>query len=171
MTKITRLIALALLASCCFGIFAQELTFRGVYQTSRDNDYPNGFYSEYVGWNSTLGKAIFIVQQGLYKMDMNGNTLSLPVKDPEVNKADFYSNGQFTDNDKALWANNFNLMYANSGAACVDGIITTVMSREELTDEGNRFVGPLPTGVIGGAPLLIAAAIVFFRFANPEAKV
>lgn len=139
MTKITRLIALALLASCCFGIFAQELTFRGVYQTSRDNDYPNGFYSEYVGWNSTLGKAIFIVQQGLYKMDMNGSTLSLPVKDPEVNKDDFYSNGQFTDNDKALWATNFNLMYANSGAACVDGIITTVMSREELTDEGNRF--------------------------------
>ncbi len=37
-------------------------------------------------------------------------------------------------------------------------------------DEGNHFVGPLPTGVIGGAPILIAAAIVFFRFAQTERR-
>ena len=85
MTRITRTTILAVMA--CFGlsIMAQNITFNGVYQTSRDDDYPNGVYSEYVGWNYTLQKAIFIVQQGLYKMEWNGSTLTMPEKDPAVN--------------------------------------------------------------------------------------
>ncbi|MBR5652495.1 MAG: hypothetical protein IKX22_00205 [Prevotella sp.] len=97
------------------------------------NRYDNGdqMESEYVGWNSALGKAIFIVEQGIYAMTWDGTTLSTPVKEPPVNKSDFYSNGQFTDNDKALWANNFNLMVGNSGAAYVHGQLVTVYSRDE----------------------------------------
>lgn len=147
MTKKIRLAAACLVALCAFSAVAQNLSFRGVYQTSRDDNYPNGFYSEYVGWNSTLGKVIFIVQQGLYKMDWDGTNVSMPVKDPEVNKDDFYSGGRFTDNDKALWASNFNMMYANSGAVIKDGVLTTVMSRTDMqnpdgtwvTNDTNRF--------------------------------
>lgn len=97
------------------------------------NRYDNGdqMESEYVGWNNALGKAIFIVEQGIYAMTWDGTTLSTPVKEPPVNKSDFYSNGQFTDNDKALWANNFNLMVGNSGAAYVHGQLVTVYSRDE----------------------------------------
>ncbi len=140
MTRITRTTILAVMA--CFGlsIMAQNITFHGVYQTSRDDDYPNGVYSEYVGWNYTLQKAIFIVQQGLYKMEWNGSTLTMPEKDPAVNKADFYSNGQFTDDAKALWAANFNMMYANSGAIIADGILTTVMSRTDMQNPDGTWV-------------------------------
>ena len=143
MTKFNRILVFAMMATIGLCAFAQGLTFRGVYQTSRDNDYPNSFYSEYVGWNYDLGKAIFIVQQGLYKMDWDGSSsLTMPEKDPAVNKEDFYSNGQFTDNDKALWANNFNLMYANSGAVMVDGILTTVMSRTDMDGNSGAQVVP-----------------------------
>ena len=143
MTKNNRFFILAVMAMMCFNLLAQGLTFRGVYQTSRDNDYPNGYYSEYVGWNYTLQKAIFIVQQGLYKMEWDGaNDVTMPVKDPEVNKADFYSNGQFTDDAKALWATNFNLMYANSGAIIHNGILTTIMSRTDLDANSGAQVVP-----------------------------
>ena len=114
------------------GATAQTLTFKGVYQNNRYDDHADHFYSEFVGWNSTLQKSIFIVENGIYRMDWDGQTLDTPYKEPAVNKADFYSNGQFTDNDKALWANNFNLMVGNSGAVMVDDVITTVFSR---TDE------------------------------------
>ena len=147
MRKLTKLFVLAVLASMCASAIAQNITIRGAYQTSRDDDYPNGFYSEYVGWNYELQKAIFIVQQGLYKMEWDGTTLTKPVKDPEVNKEDFYSNGQFTDNAKALWCANFNLMYGNSGAVMVNGILTTVTSRTDykgadgkvVNNDSNRF--------------------------------
>ena len=145
MTRINRVIILALMASACLNLLAQGLTFRGVYQTSRNDD--NSVGSEYVGWNYTLQKAIFIVPQGLYKMEWDGTNVFMPVKDPAVNKADFYSNGQFTDNDKALWAANFNMMQANSGAVIKDGILTTIMSRTDMqnpdgtwvTNDTNRF--------------------------------
>lgn len=145
MTRINRIFILALMASACLNLLAQGLTFRGVYQTSRNDD--NSVGSEYVGWNYTLQKAIFIVPQGLYKMEWDGTNVFMPVKDPAVNKADFYSNGQFTDNDKALWAANFNMMQANSGAVIKDGILTTIMSRTDMqnpdgtwvTNDTNRF--------------------------------
>lgn len=120
-------------------MMAQNLTLRGVYQQGRNND--GELESTYVGYNSTIGKAIFVVPQGLYKMEWDGATLTKPEKDPAVNISDFYANGQFTDNDKALWATNFNLMYANSGAVIADGVITTVMSRAgDEIDDSERFV-------------------------------
>ncbi len=109
---------------------AQEIKIKGIGHWNRYDDGEQ-MVSNYVGWNSDLGKAIFIVDQGIYAMTLNGTTLSTPVKEPPVNKTDFYSNGQFTDNDKALWANNFNLMVGNSGAAYVDGKLVTVYSRDE----------------------------------------
>jgi len=140
MTRINKTIILATMALFCLNSIAQNLTLRGVYQTSRDNDYPNGFYSEYVGWNYNLGKAIFIVQQGLYKMEWDGSTLTMPEKYPAINKADFYSNGAFTDNDMALWVSNFNMMYANSGAVIHHGVLTTVMSRTDMQNPDGQWV-------------------------------
>lgn len=116
---------------------AQTLTLKGVYQNNRYDDHADHNYSEYVGWNSTLGKAIFIVENGIYRMDWDGETLDTPYKEPAVNKADFYVNGQFTDNDKALWATNFNLMFGNSGAVMANGVITTVYSRNDQQTEEN----------------------------------
>lgn len=87
-------------------------------------------------------KPIFIVQQGLYKMEWDGVTLTKPEKDPPVNKEDFYSNGHFTDEAKALWANNFNMMMANSGAVIHNGILTTVMSRTDMDSTSGAYVNP-----------------------------
>jgi len=140
MTRINKTIILAVMAIMCLTSAAQNLTLRGVYQTSRDDDYPNGFYSEYVGWNYELGKAIFIVQQGLYKMEWDGSTLAMPEKYPAINKADFYSNGTFTDNAMALWVSNFNMMYANSGAVIHHGVLTTVMSRTDMQNPDGQWV-------------------------------
>ena len=145
MTKPIRIIAATLMAAITLSAMAQGVTLRGVYQTSRNDD--NSVSSEYVGWNYDLQKAIFIVPQGLYKLEWDGASLSMPEKDPEVNKADFYSNGRFTDNDKALWATNFNRMYGNSGAVIHNGILTTVTSRTDMqnpdgtwvTNDTNRF--------------------------------
>ena len=114
-----------------------QLKIKGV---GHDNRYKVGsetrqMETQYVGWNSQLGKAIFVVEQGIYAMTWDGAALSTPVKEPPVVISDFYSGGQYTDNDKALWANNFNLMNGNSGAAYVDGKIVTVMSRDEQSTE------------------------------------
>lgn len=138
MTRISRILILATVASVCLCSMAQGITLRGVYQTSRNDD--NSVGSEYVGWNYNLMKAIFIVPQGLYKMQWDGTTLSTPEKDPTVDRADFYSNGQFTDNAKALWATNFNMMHANSGAVIKDGILTTIMSRTDMQNPDGQWV-------------------------------
>ena len=136
--KSFKLIALALVALLCMPAVAQNIKFKGVYNNGRDND--GELSSTYVGWNSTLSKSVFIVPQGIYAMQWDGETLSAPEKDPAVNVADFYAGGKFTDNDKALWATNFNLMYANSGAVMADGVITTVFSRttESMEADGSN---------------------------------
>ena len=140
MTKSIRFCMIAAMMASCLSIMAQGVTLRGVYQTSRDDD--NSVTSEYVGWNYQLMKPIFIVPQGLYKMEWDGTTLHMPAKDPAVDKADFYSNGQFTDNGKAQWANNFNMMFANSGAVIKDGILTTIMSRTDMDGNSGAYVEP-----------------------------
>ena len=142
MTRISKLLVLATMALACFSIVAQNLTFRGVYQTSRDDAYPNGTYSEYVGWSNTYMKPIFIVQQGLYKMEWDGNSLTMPEKYPAINKDDFTSNGMITDEAKALWVTNFNMMYANSGAIIHNGVLTTIMSRTDM--DGNSGAQVMP---------------------------
>ena len=142
MTKFNRLMVIAIMAIASFNLVAQELTFRGIYQTSRDDAYPNGEYSEYVGWSLTYMKPIFIVQQGMYKMEWDGNSLTVPEKYPEINIEEFSSNGMITDEAKALWVNNFNMMYANSGAVIDNGILTTVMSRTDMDGNSGAYVEP-----------------------------
>lgn len=143
MTKNNRLVVIATMAIMCLNLVAQGITFRGVYQTSRDDAYPNGFYSEYLGWSYTYMKPIFIVQQGLYKMEWDGNNLlSMPEKFPEINEEEISSNGVITDDAKALWVTNFNLMYANSGAIIDNGILTTVMSRTDMDSTSGAHVVP-----------------------------
>ena len=133
---------MVIMAMCSLVVVAQNLTLRGVYQTSRDNDYPNGVYSEYVGWSNTYMKPIFIVQQGLYKMEWNGSTLTMPEKFPAINKEEFSSGGMITNEAMALWVTNFNMMYANSGAIIDNGILTTVMSRTDMDGNSGAHVVP-----------------------------
>lgn len=129
MKKRNYIATLAMAAMVALSAGAQDVKIKGVLNNNRHDD-GEVLPSKYVGWNSQLGKAIFVVDYGIYSMTWNGTTLSAPVKDPAVNISDFYSNGSFTDNDKALWATNFNLMMGNSGAAYIDGKITTIMSRD-----------------------------------------
>lgn len=129
MKKTYKFAMLAVAALMAMSASAQNLTIKGVLNNNRHDDGET-LGSQYVGWNAEIGKAIFVVDQGIYSMTWDGNKLSTPVKDPAVNISDFYQDGKFTDNDKALWATNFNLMYGNSGAVYTDGIITTVFSRD-----------------------------------------
>lgn len=142
MTKLNRLMVVAAMAITGFSLVAQSITFRGIYQTSRDDAYPNGDYSEYVGWSYTYMRPIFIVQQGMYKIEWDGNTLSMPEKYPEIKKEEFCSNGMITDEAKAQWVTNFNMMYANSGAVIDNGILTTVMSRTDMDGNSGAYVEP-----------------------------
>ena len=130
---------MAMAALFAMSASAQNLTIKGVYHLNRFDDGEQG-RTEYVGWNTELQKSIFIVPQGIYSMTWDGTTLSTPVKDPAVNKSDFYQNGQYTDNDKAVWANNFNLMYGNSGAVYTDGYLTTVMSRDYQSTPAEEMI-------------------------------
>ena len=124
------LIAVALIGS--MQLSAQSVTLKGI---GHDNRYrKNGevcqMESDYVGWNTELQKAIFIVENGIYDMTWNGTSLSTPAKNPAVVKSEIKGN-----NDKEIWANNFNLMYGNSGACYIDGQLITVMSRDEQSTE------------------------------------
>ena len=121
--------AFALTAMLCLPMQAQELTLKGIGHNNRYDD-GDQMKSTYVGWNSELGKAIFIVDNGIYAMTYDGLTLSKPVKDPAVVASEVKAS-----NEKQLWANNFNLMYGNSGGAYVDGRLVTVMSRDEQSTE------------------------------------
>ncbi len=113
-----------------------QVTLKGI---GHNNRYEDGdqMKSQYVGYNSTLQKAISIVDYGIYGMGWDGSTLTTPAKSPAVTKSDFYSGGQFTDDNKAIWASNFNMMFGNSGAVYVNGKLVTIMSRDEssTTDE------------------------------------
>lgn len=139
----TRKITLALLAmlAMCLTANADPFKIKGVYNNNRYDDHADHWYSQYVGWNSALGRAIFVVENGIYAMQVDQNTVSTPVKEPDVVISDFFSNGQFTNNDLALWASNFNLMYGNSGAVNANGVITTITSRTESegVDSTNIF--------------------------------
>lgn len=120
-------------------VTAQHVKLNGVFEGFRNND-GDDTTSKYVGWNSQLQKSIFVVDQGIYTMTWDGTSLTAPTKDPAVNIADFYSAGAFTDNDKAMWASDFNLMAGNSGAVHVDGVVYTVFSRDEQsTTEDEMF--------------------------------
>ena len=112
-------------AMLSLGMSAQQVTIKGIGHNNRYDD-GDQMKSEYLGWNSELGKAIFIVDNGIYAMTWNNSTLTTPVKDPIVDAEELKG-----DNEKEIWANNFNMMYGNSGAAYVKGKLVTVMSRDE----------------------------------------
>lgn len=109
----------------CLPMSAQDLKLKGIGHWNRYDDGEQ-MPSTYVGWNSELGKAIFIVDNGIYAMNYDGTTLSTPFKEPPVVASEIKG-----DNEKELWATNFNLMYGNSGAVYVDGQLVTVTSRDE----------------------------------------
>ena len=118
----------ALLCMATMALSAQTITLKGI---GHDNRYKkNGelcqMESEYLGWNTELQKAIFIVENGIYDMQWNGTSLTSPAKNPAVVASEIKGN-----NEKEKWANNFNLMYGNSGACYIDGKLITVFSRDE----------------------------------------
>ena len=122
---------LALAAMCSLAVSAQSVKINGIGHNNRYDDGEQ-MVSTYVGWNAELGKAIFIVDQGLYTMSWNGTSLTTPTKEPPVVASEIKG-----DNEKEKWANDFNMMYGNSGAVYVNGYVVTVMSRDEqsTTDE------------------------------------
>ena len=139
MTKKVTLAILAIMA-LCLSANADPIKIKGVYNNNRYDDHADHWYSTYVGWNSTLGKAIFVVENGIYAMEVEGNTITTPEKEPAVVISDFYSNGQFTNDAMALWANNFNIMYGNSGAVKAGDRIVTVTSRSgDEVEDSERF--------------------------------
>ena len=128
-----KIFTLALAAMGCLAVSAQNLTIKGVLENNRYDDNEQ-MSSDYLGWNAELQKAIYIVDNGIYALSWDGEALSTPVKEPAVNKSEIKGN-----NEKELWANNFNLMYGNSGAVYVDGIITTIMSRDYQSTEDEEL--------------------------------
>lgn len=122
-SKLLCVLALAVLA--CLSANAQDLKLKGIGHNNRYDDGEQ-MKSTYVGWNSELGKAIFIVDNGIYAMNYDGSTLSTPMKEPAVTAAEVRA-----DNAKAQWATNFNMMFGNSGAVYADGKLVTVYSRDE----------------------------------------
>ena len=129
--KRTTFAAIALASTIC--VSAQDLCLKGIGHNNRYDD-GDQMKSEYLGWNSETGKAIFIVDNGLYAMTWNGTSLSTPEKNPPVEADDIRG-----DNTKELWANNFNLMYGNSGAVYVNGKLLTVTSRDESSTTDDKL--------------------------------
>lgn len=115
--------------ACSAPALGENITIKG---TLINNRYDDGdqLKSTYVGWNSELGKAIYIVDLGIYKMTWDGSKLSTPVKDPAVEKNDVMSS-----NERQVWATNFNLMYGNSGSLHAGNKIITVTSRDYQSTE------------------------------------
>lgn len=127
---------LAIAAFGAIGLFsaqADAIKIKGVLNNNRYDD-GDQLKTEYLGWNSELNKAIFIVDQGIYAMTWDGTTLSTPFKEPAVDKSDIKGN-----NEKELWANNFNLMVGNSGALHIDNQLVTVLSRDYQSTEDSEL--------------------------------
>ena len=131
MKKFSKITMLAVACLFAGNISAQTVKLNGIGHNNRYDD-GDQMKSEYAGWNSQLGKAIFIVDNGLYTMSWDGASLTTPTREPAVTKSDVISS-----DEKQLWASNFNMMYGNSGAAYINGKLVTIMSRDEssTTDE------------------------------------
>ena len=125
MQQLRYILSLALIGLCTMAANAQSVKIKGIGHNNRYDDGEQ-MKSTYLGWNNDMGKAIFIVDNGIYQMEWNGTTLTTPVKEPAVNATEIKGN-----NEKELWANNFNMMYGNSGAIYAGGKLVTIMSRDE----------------------------------------
>lgn len=88
---------------------AQTFQLKGVKANAR---YDNGdtYVSEYLGWDAETGKAKFKVDQGIWNLTVDADTVNAEVA---------------LDN---------NLMYGNSGAVYVNDTLVTVYSRESDED-------------------------------------
>jgi hypothetical protein len=129
-----KLFVFMLLAMSCLAVSAQDLKLKGVLENNRYDD-GDQWKSTWIGSlydenGKYTGVTAFIVDQGIYAMMWDGVSLSVPAKEPAVNLSEIKQGSQ-VNYEKAVWANNFNLMYGNSGAVYVDGMITTVTSRDE----------------------------------------
>ena len=134
MKKNNSLSVLVLLATLfCLPASAQNLKLKGIGHNNHHDD-GDQMTSTYLGWNSELGKAIFIVENGIYAMNFDGSSLTAPVKEPPVVASEIKGN-----NDKEIWANNFNMMYGNSGAVYVNGYLVTIMSRDEQSNTDDEL--------------------------------
>ena len=137
MKKSMKLAIVALAAVMSVPVSAQ-VVIKGV---ANNNRYDDGDQlenkSKYVGWLPAsqdpegVGKAIYANKFGVYNMTWDGSSLSTPVQDLNYPISDYYSNGTFTDVEKALLVNSQTNMYGNSGAGYINGTITTVFSRDE----------------------------------------
>ena len=116
---------LGMVALTAVPITAQTITLKGIGHNNRYDD-GDQMKSSYLGWNYDLGKAIFLVDNGIYAMTSDGTTVSTPERTPAIVKEEVMA-----DNAKQLWVSNFNMMYGNSGAAYINGKLVTVMSRDE----------------------------------------
>lgn len=103
------LIAMAALTCLSENAGAQTLELKGVKANAR---YDNGdtYVSEYLGWDSETGKAKFRVDQGIWKLTVDADTVNA-----EVEAGDY-------------------LMYGNSGSVYVNDTLVTVYSRESDED-------------------------------------
>ncbi len=112
---------------------SSQIKIKGILNNNRydDGDQLKSTWigSLYDNEGHYTGVTSYIVDYGIYTMTWDGNTLSTPTKEPEVNMSDIKQGNQ-VDYDKAVWANNFNLMIGNSGAVYVDGRLVTVHSRD-----------------------------------------
>ena len=109
MKKSLFMLALALVVSSTS--YAQ-VTLKGIVNSNRydDGDQLEN-KSTYVGWLSKdqdpagVGKSIFASKMGIYKIPVK-ETLVEPVQYPYIPISEYYSNGSFTDVEKALLVNN-----------------------------------------------------------------
>lgn len=123
MKKFTLFAVAALMG--CIQLNAQNIKIHGVLEMNRYDD-GDQLKSNYLGWNSELGKAVFVVDNGLWSLTWNGTILTTPVKDPEINV-----DQAKTDASYAQIVTDYNLMTGNSGAVFVDNKLVTVFSRDE----------------------------------------
>ena len=121
---------LGLAAIAISSVNAESIKIKGVLNNNRYDD-GDQLKSEYLGYEN--GKALFIVDYGIYAMTWDGSKLSTPVKEPPVIKS------ELTTYEQKLWASNFNLMYGNSGAVHVGNKIVTVTSRDYQSTEDHEL--------------------------------
>ena len=140
MKKILLIAAAAIIG--CVQIDAQNVTIKGVAHNNRYDDGDQMVNkSTYVGWMPAtqdpagVGKAIFAQKQGIYEMSLSGATPIAAAQNPSFAISEYYSGGQFTDVEKALTVNSWNMMYGNSGALYANGKIYTVFNRDEQSSE------------------------------------
>ena len=87
MKKTIVTIAAAMAIVSCMPVGAQNLKLKGIGHNNRYDDGEQ-MRSTYVAWNSEQGKAVFIVDNGIYAMTYDAQGLSMPTKEPAVDIAE-----------------------------------------------------------------------------------